>query len=301
MPRCPNCGQITSGDNCQWCNYPLQGRGRGRRRVPESRKAAEEERRARIDAIEKAAREIEEAKEALAADIAAWEKTKQTADESRKAAEAEEARKAAEAEEPRKAAEAEEAKKTAEAEKQAKKQTEKEAKEKAKREAEEAKKAARAEKLARKQAEKEAKEKAKREAEEAKRLARAGEVSIAAETEEAGKTIEVGEAKQAADIEETKERIRQSIEEAKKTLAADLATREKAQDAETVASEKIKLELYREVVEPLLSLPITQNQYQNLEKFLEIVESTNEELQQGKIGTEEAMKRLRDISAEMSG
>ena len=76
MPRCPNCGQMTSGENCQWCNYPLQGRGlRGRRRDTDARKAAAAERQAKIDAIEKAAREIEEAKKALSADIAAWEKT----------------------------------------------------------------------------------------------------------------------------------------------------------------------------------------------------------------------------------
>ena len=23
MVRCPNCGQQTSGDYCQWCNYPI--------------------------------------------------------------------------------------------------------------------------------------------------------------------------------------------------------------------------------------------------------------------------------------
>jgi Zn finger protein HypA/HybF involved in hydrogenase expression len=23
MVRCPNCGQKTSGDYCQWCNYPI--------------------------------------------------------------------------------------------------------------------------------------------------------------------------------------------------------------------------------------------------------------------------------------
>ena len=153
----------------------------------------------------------------------------------------------------------------------------------AKREAEETRKAARTEKEARKQAEKEAREKARREVEEAK------------------KATEAEEAKQAAETEETKEKIRQSIEEAKKTLAADLATWEKAKDADLDASEKIKIELYREVVKPLLSLPITQDQYKNLEKFLEIVEITNEELKHGKIGTDDAMKRLRDISAEMPG
>ena len=91
------------------------------------------------------------------------------------------------------------------------------------------------------------------------------------------------------------------MEQAKKTVAADSETLEKTQDKDIDASESIKLELYREVVKPLLSLPITQDQYKNLEKFLEIVEITNEELKQGKIGTDEAMKRLRDISAEMPG
>ncbi len=270
MPRCPNCGQITSGDNCQWCNYPLRGRGlRGRRRVVESRKAAESkkaaeaERQARIDAIEKAAREIEEAKKALAADIAAWEKTKEASDEAGSTAQAEETGKAEEATDAVGAEEAEEARKAAEAEKQAKKQAEKEAKERARREAEEARKAA--------------------------------------EAEKARKAAEAEETRKAAEAEETGEKIRQSIEEAKKTLEADLATLEKTQGADLDTSERIELELYREVVEPLLSLPITQDQYKNLEKFLEIVEITNEELKQGKIGTEEAMKRLRDISAEMPG
>jgi len=26
MARCPNCGQETKGDFCEWCRYPLRGR-----------------------------------------------------------------------------------------------------------------------------------------------------------------------------------------------------------------------------------------------------------------------------------
>jgi len=44
MVRCPNCGQTTSGDYCQWCGYPVLAGGRGRM---EAGKAREEEARAR--------------------------------------------------------------------------------------------------------------------------------------------------------------------------------------------------------------------------------------------------------------
>jgi len=58
--RCPNCGLKTSGDYCQYCNYPiLRGRRTRRRKV---RKQAEKE--AELAAKEKAKREAEEARKA---------------------------------------------------------------------------------------------------------------------------------------------------------------------------------------------------------------------------------------------
>ena len=44
MVRCPNCGQTTGGDYCQWCGYPVLAGGSGR---VEAGKAREEEARAR--------------------------------------------------------------------------------------------------------------------------------------------------------------------------------------------------------------------------------------------------------------
>jgi uncharacterized membrane protein YkoI len=69
MPRCPNCGQITSEDNCQWCNYPLIKRRRiGIRRKPDAARTAkagkQELKKAEIEAKEKAKRETEEARKA---------------------------------------------------------------------------------------------------------------------------------------------------------------------------------------------------------------------------------------------
>jgi len=83
MVRCPNCGQKTSGGNCQWCKYPiLKGRQREaevaarekvKREAEEARKAKEAEKRAKKEAV-----------------IAAREKVKRAAEEAREAKEAEE-------------------------------------------------------------------------------------------------------------------------------------------------------------------------------------------------------------------
>ncbi len=146
-----------------------------------------------------------------------------------------------------------------------------EAKEKARQEVEEAKKAAEAEKLAKEQAE-EAKERARQEAEEAKKQAEI----------------------------EAKEKATQEIEEAKQALEAEIAAWEKTAGEAVEAADEISSELYRKDVEPLLSLPITPDQIKDIEKYLKEVESTNEALKKGKIGTEEAIKRLRNISAKIS-
>ena len=97
MVRCPNCGQETSGGDCQWCNYPiLKGRQEEARRAKEARKQeaiaarrariAEKraEKQAAIDAREKARQEAEEAIRAKMAErqavIDAREKARQEAE-----------------------------------------------------------------------------------------------------------------------------------------------------------------------------------------------------------------------------
>jgi len=63
MARCPNCGQKTRGDYCQWCNYPIL-KGRPTRRRKAEKRAKRE---AELEAKEKAKREAEEARKAKAA------------------------------------------------------------------------------------------------------------------------------------------------------------------------------------------------------------------------------------------
>jgi len=228
MAICPNCGQKTSGDYCQFCNYPIPRPGAARRqRALVVRRAREAEKKANeyleeIESIyEKFKEEIKKAREAEAkarreAGIAAQEKERQ---------------------------EVEEAKRAKEAEKQAQKQAEIEAKEKAKQEEEE---------RARIEAEKEAREKAEREAEERAR------------------------------------------EEAQKELPAE----EKEKVAAAV--EETKVELYIRDMEPLFTLPMDNEKVKHLEGYLEDIESIYEELKTGKVSSEEAIQKLRDISARLS-
>ena len=51
MVRCPNCGQKTSGDYCQWCNYPILKRRVKRRQKTKTADPAAKEK-ARQDAID---------------------------------------------------------------------------------------------------------------------------------------------------------------------------------------------------------------------------------------------------------
>jgi len=248
MAICPNCGQKTSGDYCQFCNYPIPRPGAARRqRALVVRRAREAEKKANeyleeIESIyEKFKEEIKKAREAEAkarreAGIAAQEKERQ---------------------------EVEEAKRAKEAEKQAQKQAEIEAKEKAKQEEEE---------RAREEAEKEAWEKAKRETEERARI-------------EAEK-----EAREKAE-REAEERAR---EEAQKELPAE----EKEKVAAAV--EETKVELYIRDMEPLFTLPMDNEKVKHLEGYLEDIESIYEELKTGKVSSEEAIQKLRDISARLS-
>ena len=60
-------------------------------------------------------------------------------------------------------------------------------------------------------------------------------------------------------------------------------------------------ELYKKDTGALLPLPVTPEQIKDLEKYVEEIESTNEELKAGKIGAKEAIRRLREISEKIPG
>ena len=63
MVRCPNCGQKTTGGDCQWCKYPiLRGRRKEAKKAEEAEKQAKKE--AELAAKEQAKREAEEARKA---------------------------------------------------------------------------------------------------------------------------------------------------------------------------------------------------------------------------------------------
>ena len=147
MVRCPNCGQKTDGDYCQWCGSPISSRDSGvQRRTEQEKKTKEAEARVK--------------KEAEEAEKRARKEAEKFAKEQEKKAREAEARAKKEAEEAEKRA-----KKEAEqlAREQAKKETEEEKEARVKKEAEEA------EKRAKKEAEQLAKEEAKKEAGEEKK------------------------------------------------------------------------------------------------------------------------------------
>ena len=89
MVRCPNCGQNTSGDYCEWCNYPILKRRVKRRQKAKAADLAAREK-ARQDAIDaKKAKQAEE-RAGKEADLAAREKAKQDTIDAEKAKQAEE-------------------------------------------------------------------------------------------------------------------------------------------------------------------------------------------------------------------
>ena len=59
--------------------------------------------------------------------------------------------------------------------------------------------------------------------------------------------------------------------------------------------------VYKMAIEPLLSANLDDNQIRNIETYLEQIEKIIEELDSDKLSTGEAIQRLRDISAELSG
>ncbi len=326
MVTCPYCGQITSGNYCQWCNYPLRRRGLIRRwRDSEAMRTARE---TKMSALADAARKVAEIKAArrtagttrrtydseiteippaeaevpgitarantgnfesrITKAVAEAEAAKISAESARIAAEVEAARRVAEA--IRGAYEAREARRIAEAE--------------AARISTEAARIVVKALAARTAAEAEAAEKAA----EAERLAK-----IAAEAEEARKAAEARLARITKGIEIVKrgsgaEQTVKAAEDRSVLTSGEVGEFTKEQDRIkpeiTARGEEAAGEIaaggYTEIVEPILSLDVTPHQFKSIEKYLDMIERITDELKTLKIGTEEAIKRLRRISEEVS-
>jgi hypothetical protein len=60
--------------------------------------------------------------------------------------------------------------------------------------------------------------------------------------------------------------------------------------------DEINPDIYREIVEPLLSASMTDEQIARIDEYLKQVEEVIELLKSDKIGTTEAIKQLREIS-----
>ncbi len=283
--KCPNCGQITDGDDCDWCKFPIRPlRVKRGQRTSKAEEHTGADKQTGIVVIEKAASDLKEARKALEAEIAGWERFQQE-EEARKAAEVEKNRIVANAEEAFKAEEiiivtdAEEAF-----------------------EAEEVRIVT--------------------DTEEAFKTVK-NEESISAEDEEAGKVEgaevadEVVDAKETGIAAEVKEDATAEFDEKLMKMVARREAVIKAQsetdqiknpvdangtvysttgNVSPIVAEFVRPRLYRKIVEPLLSLPITPGLYEKLKKYLEMVERINQDLNHNKIATEEAIKRLKEIS-----
>jgi len=309
MATCPYCGRTTTGDYCQWCNYPVKKRSLlRRRRDTEEMKTAEE---TKMSALADAARKVAEIKAArraaeatrrtyesgmadipaesdipgitnragtgnfesrIAKAVSEAEAAKISAESARVAAEVEAARRIAEA--TRGAYEAREARRIAESEA-------------ARISTEAARVVVRA--LAAKTA---AEAEATKKAAEVEAMAK-----IAAEAEEARKAAEARLARITKGIE-----IAQKAPAFERTVKPDedrsLLTPGEAE--EVTGNDETDSESYREVIEPMLSLDITPHQFKSIEKYLDMIEHITDELKTLKIGTEEAIRRLRRISEEAS-
>ena len=163
------------------------------------------------------------------------------------------------------------------------------AREKVKQETEEARQAKEADKQAEKEAKKEAevaaREKVKREAEEARQ---------AKETDKQAK-------KQA--VVAAREKVKREAEEARQAKVAEkqvkketvIAAREEVKREGEEAEEQASKEAARMLLSQVYSA-----QVKHIEECLKELASTREELRVGKIGTEEAIQRLLDISERIS-
>ena len=122
---------------------------------------------------------------------------------------------------------------------------------------------------------------------------------------------EIAAQRKARQEAEEARKAREAEKQAKKEaeIAALKKARQEAEEARRVQETKkeieeaikgISNERYRKEIEPLLSLPIDRDQMKQLEEYLEEIESIWGELKAGKIGTEEAIQRLRDTSKRVS-
>ena len=159
--------------------------------------------------------------------------------------------------------------------------------EKNRQEAEESKKAAEAEE-ARKAAG--AEEIAILEAEEARKVAEAEEAKKSEESEETGEAEAAGKPEEISNSSEPIKKALPGTEEVRVVLDSDLAPGVVSDDSTPVVAEVPHPKLYREIVEPIVSMPVTPGQYKKLEKYLETVESINRDLNKKSIKTEDAIK-----------
>ncbi len=135
------------------------------------------------------------------------------------------------------------------------------------------------------------------EAEEAKEAARAEEeAGISDEMAEPGETGIADEPKKVLDKNDSIAEVLPETEEVKVFTDAENGIPLADGNLTSVVADVNRPKNYREIVEPIASLPVTRVQFKNLEKYLDMVESINRDLNKKSIGTKEAIKRLRDIT-----
>ena len=268
--KCPNCGQITDGEDCDWCKFPIRPlRVKHNQRNLNIGEQGRADQQNGIVVIEKAANDLEEARKALETEIAGWEKFRQE-QEIRKAAEVADNKRVINAEE---AFKAEEIRIVTDAEETFEAVTTDESI------FAEDEKAGRVE-----------------EAEVVDEVLEAEETRIVAEVKESA-TAEFDE--KLKELEAKREAIKKAqleTEQIKNPVDTSRAAYSETRDVSPIVAEYMRPRMYRKIVEPLLSLPITSNQYKTFKKCLERIESINRELSKNKIGTEEAIKKLREMT-----
>ncbi|MBM2825752.1 MAG: hypothetical protein HW402_1416, partial [Dehalococcoidales bacterium] len=84
MAQCPNCGQETKGDFCEWCGYPLV-KGRPARKAGLGERTKQEAETARKARITELKAKLDARKQGKLAEKATKERTKQEAETARKA------------------------------------------------------------------------------------------------------------------------------------------------------------------------------------------------------------------------
>ncbi len=102
------------------------------------------------------------------------------------------------------------------------------------------------------------------------------------------------------DTIEVSEKALPEAEETKRRIEAELRVWRKAHDEVIKANGEIDSESCIRDLESMLSLNIAREQSQNMKKHLEEIERIANELKTLKIGTEEAIQRIRRISEEVS-